>query len=361
MDEIAQQRQVKGRGALSNVAGRFEAYGRVLVDDGWGSADAEPLPLRTVLTEDKSRTIIARNDSPDLPFDRSINPYRGCEHGCVYCFARPSHAYLGLSPGLDFESHLFFKPRAAELLAAELRAPRYQCRPMALGTNTDPYQPIERDKKIMRSILEVLADFSHPVSIVTKSALVCRDIDILAPMAARRLALVGISVTTLDRHLARRMEPRAATPTRRLDAIRQLSQAGIPVVVMVAPIIPGLTDHEIDAILEAARDAGATAAGRVMLRLPRELGDLFTEWLESHAPGRARHVLSLLRDIRHGELNQSAWGERMSGAGPYAEAIARRFQITARRIGLETNARFTALDTSQFRPPPQAGDQLSLL
>ena len=361
MDEIGQRREVKGRGALSNASGRFEVFDRVMIDDGWGSGDAEPLPLRTVLTEDKSRTIIARNDSPDVPFDRSINPYRGCEHGCIYCFARPTHAYLGLSPGLDFESHLFFKPRAAELLATELRAARYRCQPMAIGTNTDPYQPIERDKKIMRSILEVLRDFSHPVSIVTKSALVCRDIDILAPMAARRLALVAISVTTLDRHLARRLEPRAATPTRRLDAIRQLSAAGIPVVVMVAPIIPGLTDHEIDAILAAARDAGASAAARVMLRLPRELGDLFTEWLETHAAGRARHVLSLLRDIRHGALNQSAWGERMTGAGPYAEAIARRFQLTARRLGFETGSKLTALDVSQFKPPPQSGDQLSLL
>ena len=360
MDEIG-QRQIKGRGALSNASGRFEALERVLTDDGWGGGDAEPVPLRTVLTEDKSRTIIARNDSPDLPFDRSINPYRGCEHGCVYCFARPSHAYLGLSPGLDFESHLFFKPRAAELLTAELRAPRYRCQPMALGTNTDPYQPIERDKKIMRGILEVLRDFSHPVSIVTKSALVCRDIDILAPMAAQRLALVGISVTTLDRHLARKLEPRAATPTRRLDAIRQLSEAGIPVVVMVAPIIPGLTDHEIDAILEAARAAGAKAAARVMLRLPRELGGLFTEWLETHAPGRAKHVLSLLRDIRHGALNESAWGERMTGAGPYADAIIRRFQLTAKRLGYMTDRSFTTLDVTRFKPPPRAGDQLNLL
>jgi DNA repair photolyase len=361
MDEIDQQRPRKGRGALSNAAGRFETYDRVAIDDGWGSADAEPMQLRTVLTEDKSRTIIARNDSPDIPFDRSINPYRGCEHGCVYCFARPSHAFLGLSPGLDFESHLFFKPRAAELLAAELRAPRYKCQPMALGTNTDPYQPIEREHRIMRAILEVLRDFSHPVSIVTKGALVMRDIDILAPMAARNLAMVGVSVTTLDRHLARRLEPRAATPTRRLEAIAALSAAGIPVSVMVAPIIPGLTDHEIEAILEAARAAGAVSAGRVMLRLPRELAGMFAEWLEAHAPGRARHVLSLQRDVRGGALNQSGWGERFRGAGPYAEAINRRFDLATRRLGFEGVWRPTGLDVSQFRPPPRAGDQLSLL
>jgi len=361
MDPINKPQMHKGRGALSATAGRFETYDKVLTDDGWGSVDAAPFPLVTVLTEDRTRTIIARNESPDIPFDRSINPYRGCEHGCIYCFARPSHAYLGLSPGLDFESHLFFKPRAAELLAQELRAPRYQCQPLALGTNTDPYQPIERDKRIMRGILEVLRDFSHPVSIVTKSALVCRDLDILAPMAARRLALVAISITTLDRHLARRMEPRAATPTRRLDAIAQLSAANIPVAVMVAPIIPGLTDHEIEAILEAARAAGAVTAGRVMLRLPRELGGLFTEWLETHAPGRAKHVLSLIRDIRGGEINQSAFGERMSGDGPYADALNQRFRLATRRLGFATDRGVTSLNTSQFKRPPQSGDQLSFL
>ena len=361
METVGKRLLHRGRGALSAAAGRFETYDRVLTDDGWGSADAEPLPLMTVLTEDRSRTIITRNDSPDVPFDRSINPYLGCEHGCIYCFARPSHAYLGLSPGLDFESHLFFKPRAAELLENELRAPRYKCQPMALGTNTDPYQPIERDKRIMRGILEVLRDFSHPVSIITKSALVCRDIDILAPMAARKLAFVGMSITTLDRHLARRLEPRAATPSRRIEAIAQLSAANIPVAVMVAPIIPGLTDHEIETILEAARAAGAVAAGRVMLRLPRELGGLFTEWLETHVPNRAKHVLSLIRDIRGGEINQSAWGERMSGTGPYAEALLQRFRLATRRLGFAEGRSVTALDVTQFRRPPQAGEQLLLL
>jgi DNA repair photolyase len=359
MSEIERRLVHKGRGTLSNAVGRFEPHQRAIVDDGWGSADEPALPLETSLIEDTTRTIIARNQSPDIPFDRSINPYRGCEHGCVYCFARPTHAYLGLSPGLDFESRLFYKPRAAELLRGELSKPSYRCQPMALGTNTDPYQPIERKLAITRQILEVLSEFNHPVTIVTKGALVQRDIDILAPMAARRMARVAVSITTLDRALARRMEPRAATPERRLETIRALSEAGIPASVMAAPMIPGLNDHELEAILAAARDHGASAAGWVLLRLPLEIKDLFTEWLETNAPMRARHVLSLVRDTRHGKHNSAEWGERMRGDGAYADLIAQRFRLALKRLGLDQRER-TPLDVSQFRPPPKKGDQLSL-
>jgi len=360
MDEVDRRHIHKGRGTLSNDVGRFEPHARVVVDDGWNSADEPVLPLETSLTEDSTRTIIARNKSPDVPFDRSINPYRGCEHGCVYCFARPSHAYLGLSAGLDFESRLFFKPRAAELLTEELRKPGYRCQPMALGTNTDPYQPVERQLAITRQILEVLAASNHPVTIVTKGALVQRDIDILAPMAAKRQATVAVSVTTLDRTLARKMEPRAATPQRRLETIRALSEAGIPTAVMAAPMIPGLNDPELEAILEAARDHGARAAGYVMLRLPHEIKDLFTEWLETHVPLRAQHVLSLVRDIRHGALNSSAWGERMRGQGVYADLIAQRYHLAVKRFGLDRGREVWQLDASHFRPPPKPGDQMSL-
>jgi DNA repair photolyase len=359
MSEIERRLVHKGRGTLSNAVGRFEPHQRAIVDDGWGSADEPALPLETSLIEDTTRTIIARNQSPDIPFDRSINPYRGCEHGCVYCFARPTHAYLGLSPGLDFESRLFYKPRAAELLRGELSKPSYRCQPMALGTNTDPYQPIERKLAITRQILEVLSEFNHPVTIVTKGALVQRDIDILAPMAARRMARVAVSITTLDRALARRMEPRAATPERRLETIRALSEAGIPASVMAAPMIPGLNDHELEAILAAARDHGASAAGWVLLRLPLEIKDLFTEWLETNAPMRARHVLSLVRDTRHGKHNSAEWGERMRGDGAYADLIAQRFRLALKRLGLDQRER-TPLDVSQFRPPPKKGDQLSM-
>ncbi len=359
MSEIERRLVHKGRGTLSNAVGRFEPHQRAAVDDGWGSADEPALPLETSLIEDTTRTIIARNQSPDIPFDRSINPYRGCEHGCVYCFARPTHAYLGLSPGLDFESRLFYKPRAAELLRGELSKPSYRCQPMALGTNTDPYQPIERKFAITRQILEVLSEFNHPVTIVTKGALVQRDIDILAPMAARRMARVAVSVTTLDRALARRMEPRAATPERRLETIRALSAAGIPASVLAAPMIPGLNDHELETILEAARDHGASGAGWVLLRLPLEIKDLFTEWLETNAPMRARHVLSLVRDTRHGKHNSAEWGERMRGDGAYADLIAQRFRLAIKRLGLDQREK-TPLDVTKFRPPPKKGDQLSL-
>jgi DNA repair photolyase len=349
----------KGRGAASNDSGRFEAEKRTPFDDGWGSADAEPLPLATTLSIDATRTIIARNESPDIGFDRSINPYRGCEHGCIYCYARPSHAYLGLSPGLDFESRLFYKPQAAALLAAELRKKGYACRPIALGSNTDPYQPVERRLGITRSILEVLRDFRHPVTIVSKSALIQRDLDILTDMAKERLAIVTISVTTLDRMLARVMEPRAATPERRLETISALAAAGVPAGVLSAPMIPALNDSEMEHILERARGAGATYAGYTLLRLPLELKALFREWLETHFPDKAAHALSLVAQTHGGRLYDSAWSTRMTGAGPYADMLRARFDRACRKLGF--NQRTTdPLDTSHFRPPPRNGDQLSL-
>jgi DNA repair photolyase len=359
MDMPARIRPRKGRGAASNDSGRFEAERRMPFDDGWGSADEEPIPLTTTLTIDSTRTIIARNDSPDIGFDRSINPYRGCEHGCIYCYARPSHAFLGLSPGLDFESRIFYKPEAAELLAAELKRKGYNCRPMALGSNTDPYQPVERRLGITRSILEVLRDFHHPVTIVSKSALIQRDIDILAEMARQRLASVTISVTTLDRTLARCMEPRASTPARRLETIAALAGAGIPTGVLSAPMIPALNDSEMEHILERAQAAGATTAGYTMLRLPLELKSLFKEWLEQHFPDKATHVLSLVAQSHGGRLYDSTWSKRMTGTGPYAEMLRLRFERACRKLGFSERST-NPLDTSLFRPPPQAGDQLRL-
>ena len=349
----------KGRGAASNDSGRFEAERRIGFDDGWGAADEEPLSLTTTLTVDSTRTIIARNDSPDIGFDRSINPYRGCEHGCIYCYARPSHAYLGLSPGLDFESRLFYKPQAAKLLAAELRKKGYSCRPIALGSNTDPYQPVERKLGITRAILEVLRDFRHPVTIVTKSALIQRDVDILGEMARDKLAMAAISVTTLDRGLARVMEPRAATPERRLETIAALAAAGVPAGVMSAPMIPALNDSEMERILERARTAGATSAAYTLLRLPLELKDLFKEWLETHFPAKAAHVLSLVAQTHGGRLYDSTWSKRMTGSGAYADVLRLRFERACRRLGF--NERTTQkLDASRFTPPPQKGDQLAL-
>ena len=337
----------KGRGAASNRSGRYEHHAREAFDDGWGTLDEEPAPLRTEVRPDASRTVITRNTSPDLGFDRSINPYRGCEHGCVYCYARPSHAYLGLSPGQDFESRIFAKHDAASQLERELARPGYECSVMALGTNTDPYQPTERRLAITRGILDVLDRRDHPVGIVTKSALVTRDIDILSRMARRRLAVVALSVTTLDRDLARTMEPRASTPHKRLEAMAALSRAGVPVTVMVAPVVPGLTDHEMESIMEAARAAGADRAGYVVLKLPLEVKDLFREWLAAHAPNRARRVLGLLRGMRGGKLYDARFGTRMTGEGPYAALLARRFALAARRLGLER--RESRLDTSLFR------------
>ncbi|HEX5510063.1 MAG TPA: PA0069 family radical SAM protein, partial [Pseudolabrys sp.] len=316
----------RGRGATTNAVGRYEPLARIAFDDGWRSLDELPA-FKTTVTVDATRKIITRNDSPDIGFDRSINPYRGCEHGCIYCFARPTHAYLGMSPGLDFESKLFVKPDAAELLEKELSATNYAPKVIAIGTNTDPYQPIERRYQVMRRILEVLDAAGHPVGIVTKSALVLRDLDILARMAERRLAKVALSVTTLDAELARKMEPRAATPMRRLETLRRLSQAGVPTTVMVAPIIPALNDMEIERILDAAAVAGVKEAGYVLLRLPLEVRDLFREWLEANYPDRAEHVFKLIRDTRGGKDYDSTWGKRMKGGGPYAWMIGRRFEM----------------------------------
>jgi DNA repair photolyase len=342
--------------------GRYEKQTRALVDDGWDDGwrddDLAPPPLRTEVTRDSTRTIIARNTSPDISFDRSINPYRGCEHGCIYCFARPTHAYLGMSPGADFESRLFAKPNAAELLAKELSAPGYVPKLIAIGTNTDAYQPIEKKMRIMRSILEVLRDFKHPVGIVTKSPLVLRDIDILSDMSREGLAKVALSVTTLDRKLARTMEPRAGTPQRRLQAIRALSEAGIPTGVMFAPVIPALNDGEMETVLGAAAECGARTAGYVLLRLPLEIKDLFREWLEVNEPGRAKHVMSLIRQMRGGKDYDAQWNVRMKGTGPYAEMIARRFQMAVKRLGLNKESR--PLTVAKFRRPPRSGDQLSL-
>jgi DNA repair photolyase len=348
----------RGRGAVTNVSGRYESLARVTEDDGWESM-AELPPFKTDVTIEKPRSIISRNESPDVPFDRSINPYRGCEHGCIYCFARPTHAYMGLSPGLDFESRLFAKEGAATLLEKELSVQGYRPKMMAIGTNTDPYQPIERERKIMREILEVLARFKHPVGIVTKSTLVMRDIDILAPMAAQGLAKVYLSVTTLDRTLARQMEPRAATPSKRLEAVRALSEAGIPTGVMVAPVIPSLNDHEIERILEAAAEAGAKDASYIFLRLPLEIRDLFREWMLEHHPGKLRHVLSLVQSARGGKDYVARFGERMKGEGPFAELVAQRFRLAAERLGLNRNR--IPLRNDLFTRPVQVGDQLQLL
>ena len=351
----------KGRGAVGNATGRFESEVRVAFDDGWGSLDEEPLPLDTTYTRDSARSVIARNDSPDINFDRSINPYRGCEHGCIYCYARPSHAYLGLSPGLDFESRIFVKEDAAALLRAELSKPGYSCDIIALGANTDPYQPIERKLEITRRILEVLREFRHPVGIVTKSALVQRDIDILAEMARDRLAVVSVSLTTLDRALARKMEPRAATPERRLETIAALSAAGIPVNVMTAPMIPALNDMEMERLLEAAAERGAKGAGYTLLRVPLEIKGLIEDWLTAHAPNKAKHVMSLLRETHGGKPYDSEWGKRMRGTGPYAEMLRLRFERACQRLKLNERRGLWRLDTSLFRPPPRPGDQLRLL
>ena len=345
----------KGRGAASNRSGRYEREHREAFDDGWGTADEAPPPLRTSVVEEAPRSIISKNDSPDLGFDRSVNPYRGCEHGCIYCYARPTHAWLGLSPGLDFESRLFAKPTAPELLEKELSRPGYRCQVLAIGTNTDAYQPIERRYEVMRGLLEVLARCRHPVSITTKSALVLRDRDLLAEMARENLAHVTMSITTLDRRLARSMEPRASAPGRRLEAVTGLRDAGVPVSVNFAPIIPALNDHEMEAVLEAARKAGACGAGYTLLRLPLEIADLFREWLEAHAPDRAARVLSRVRDMRGGPLYKSAFHTRMKGEGVYAETISKRFAIACRRLGLARG--YGVLDETRFRPP---GGQLRL-
>jgi DNA repair photolyase len=362
LDTTIQRDTLRGRGALSNASGRYEKQARILMDDGWADAvladdDALP-PLRTEVTLDATRTIIAHNKSPDISFDQSINPYRGCEHGCIYCFARPSHAWLGMSPGADFESRLLAKPDAARLLAKELSAPGYVPRVIAMGTNTDPYQPLEKQMRITRSVLEVLRDFRHPVAIVTKSPLILRDLDILSDMAAMGLAKAALSVTTLDRKLARMMEPRAGTPSRRLQAIRGLKDAGIPAGVMFAPAIPALNDHEMEAVLAAAKEAGARSAGYVLLRLPLEIKNLFREWMDANVPDRDRHVMTLVRQMRGGKDYDSNWDTRMRGTGPYAQMMARRFHLTPKRLGL--NQPQPSLTVERFRRPPVTGDQLKL-
>jgi DNA repair photolyase len=347
----------RGRGARSNHTGRFEGERRETFDDGWeglGDLDA----FKTTVFDDPARTIITRNDSPDISFDRSINPYRGCEHGCIYCFARPTHCFLGHSAGLDFETKLYARTNAAALLEKELSNPRYQPACMAIGTNTDPYQPIERERRIMRSILEVLDRTSHPVGIVTKSALITRDIDILSRMADRQLVRVCISITTLDAKIARAMEPRAPTPTKRLDAVRQLAEAGIPTTVMVAPIIPALTDPEIERILEAAKEAGARSAGYVMLRLPLEISVLFREWLASEFPDRAERVMHLMQSMHGGRDYTADWGVRQRGTGPYADQVGMRFRLAIKRLGLNEDRR--ELRTDLFTRPVLAGQQMPL-
>jgi DNA repair photolyase len=347
----------RGRGASSNATGRFEPRVTIAFDDGWQSLEELP-PFRTEVAIDSARKVITRNESPDIPFDRSINVYRGCEHGCIYCFARPTHAFMGLSPGLDFESKLTMKPDAPELLERELSAPGYKPAVIAIGTNTDPYQPIERRFGIMRRVLEVLERFGHPVGIVTKSHLVTRDIDILARMARRNLVRVGVSVTTMDAKLARLMEPRAPTPVRRLEALRELSEAGIPTTIMAAPIIPAINDAEIERILDAGAACGAEAAGYVLLRLPLEVRDLFRQWLNEHFPERENRVFSLIRQTRGGKDYDAEFGKRMTGGGPYAWMIRKRFETACARFGL--NVHKTELATAHFRAPGVRDTQLSL-
>ena len=347
----------RGRGTASNAAGRYEPLARVAFDDGWQGLEQLP-PFKTTVTVDATRKIITHNDSPDISFDRSINPYRGCEHGCVYCFARPTHAYLGLSPGLDFESKLFMKPNAAELLERELSAPGYSPKTIAIGTNTDPYQPIERRYQIMRRILEVLDRAGHPVGIVTKSALVLRDLDILTRMAKRDLVKVAISVTTLDPKLARLMEPRASTPPRRLGALRELVKAGVPASALVAPVIPAINDAEIERILEAIAETGVRHAGYVLLRLPLELKDLFREWLIENFPDRYRHVINLIRETHGGKDYDSTFGKRMTGSGPIAWMIGRRFEVACERLGFNSTSVKTT--TEHFKPPRPSAEQLDL-
>ncbi|NIZ02529.1 PA0069 family radical SAM protein [Thalassospira lucentensis] len=356
---ILPARSQKGRGAVSNIDGRFERHIHQEVDDGWLGQLMEDAPPRTKTTLgiDGARSVITRNQSPDVPFDRSINPYRGCEHGCVYCFARPSHAYLGLSPGLDFETKLFWKPDAPTLLRKQLSARSYSPAPIVIGTNTDPYQPVDRDKQLTRSIIKVLSDCQHPFSLITKNGLVARDIDLIAPMAANNRASVAVSVTSLDHRLSNLLEPRASAPHRRLDAIRKLSDAGIPVTVLCAPIIPGLNDTEIENIVAACADAGARSVGHIVLRLPLEIANLFEEWLEAHYPDRKAKVISLIKQMRGGDIYQSEFGTRMRGTGPIADLIATRFKAARRKHGLD--GRSLNLDCTGFKRPSADG-QMSL-
>lgn len=348
---------VRGRGAVTNRSGRFESYRREMVADGWLGEDPKPA-LKTTVVEEQAKHILTRNKSPDIPFDRSINAYRGCEHGCVYCFARPTHAFMGLSPGLDFESRLFAKPNAADLLRNEIAKKGYQAKPIAMGTNTDPYQPLEKERRITRSILKVLAEYDHPVTILTKSRLIVRDLDLLAPMAEKGLVKVALSLTTLDRKLARNMEPRASTPQRRLDAIRLMSDAGVPTGVMFAPVIPALNDHEMEAVLSAAAHAGAREAGYILLRLPLELKDLFEEWLETHYPDRKDRVLNRLKEMRGGKVNDPRFKHRMMGKGLEADLMRQRFANLCRRLRL--NLEKPQLETEAFKRPVLKGGQYNM-
>jgi len=349
--------RLRARGAAAQPAGRFEPYARAPEHDGWDIPEEERL-ARTEVSVERPRSVITRNASPDLPFDRSLNPYRGCEHGCIYCFARPSHGYLGLSAGLDFETRLVARPETPRVLESELRKPGYKVRPLAIGTNTDPYQPIERKWGVMRGVLEVLAAYRHPVAIVTRGSLILRDLDVLGDMAAAGLVQVGVSITTLDAGLARAMEPRAPSPPTRIRMIRELSRAGVPVRVMAAPMIPGLTDHELEAILTEARRAGAKAASMMPLRLPHEVAPLFADWLQRQRPGQAEKVLGRIRDMRGGKLNDPRFGARMKGEGEMAELLAQRFALSCKRLGLARA--LPDLDCTQFHLPPRRGDQLEL-
>lgn len=349
---------IKGRGAVSNHASRFEPNDYEIFDDGWGTIEEERTKPATEVIPERTRTILAKNDSPDVPFSQSINPYKGCEHGCIYCFARPTHAFLGMSPGLDFETRIVSKPDAARVLRRQLASAKYKCDVIALGANTDPYQPVERGLGITRSILEELSGCNHPVGVVTKSELVLRDLDLLAPMARKGLAHVFVSMTSLDPALSRVMEPRAASPSRRLETIRRLCEAGVPVGVLASPMIPRLNDAELEQILESSSAVGATAAGTILLRLPLEIKDLFREWLEEHFPAKARHVLALVRDTRGGSLYNSDYGTRMRGEGPYADLLQQRFAVACKKLGLA--GRIVPLDRTQFRPPVLSGQQMGL-
>jgi DNA repair photolyase len=347
----------KGRAAVSNRSGRYEPQIHEAFDDGWGTLESLPETIATTLTVDTARRVITYNQSPDVPFDRSINPYRGCEHGCIYCFARPTHTWLGLSAGLDFETRLIYKPNAPERLKEELASPKYRCQPLALGINTDAYQPVERRLELTRSLLEVLSEAHHPVSIVTKSSLIERDLDLLAPMAADRLLQVSLSITTLSRPLARRIEPRAAAPQRRLQTIEKLAEAGIPTSVMVAPLIPVLTDSELETVLAAAKAVGARSADYVLLRLPHETKELFKEWLAANEPLKAEHVMQRVRDTRSGKEYDAAFGKRLRGEGLYANLLAQRFRLAKKRLGF---AELPPFDTGLFTPPVLSGQQMSL-
>ncbi|MCB6176657.1 PA0069 family radical SAM protein [Rhodobacter sp. Har01] len=349
--------RARARGATSNAAGRYEGASREAVDDGWDLAEEDRLVATEVRLE-RPRSALSWNRSPDLPFDRSVNPYRGCEHGCIYCFARPTHAWLNLSPGLDFETRLIARPGIGAVLETELRARGYKVAPVALGTNTDPYQPIEAKWRVMREVLEVLAAFRHPLAITTKGTLIERDLDLLAPMAAQGLLRVGVSITTLDAGLARRLEPRAAVPARRLEVIRRLTAAGVPVRVMLAPVIPGLTDHELEPILRAARDAGAVGASWIMLRLPQEVSALFCDWLAEHAPARAAKVMARVREAHGGKDYDATWGRRMRGEGLWARLIAQRFDKACARLGLAKD--LPPLRCDLFEAPLARGNQPSL-